>query len=309
MMLKARTLTALRTFEAVGRRMSFSAAACELCVTTGAVSQQVRKLEEELGKPLFIRRARSLELTPEGDNLLQITRQSLRTLSQAVAEIQQNAGDSIITLTVIPSLAFHWLIPRLADFHRRYPGIRVEVKAVPDVIDSASEDSVLVIDYSPEADIPGWSSRLLMKEYLLPVIAPDYLAGRDWSLPDSWQQVALLHDTQAWPDAGRHAEWAYWLQHIRQSQSTELVHIPAIDEKVQHYYFNRVDMAVEAAAAGLGVAMARKAVLTDLLDKGRLQAPFPAVPSPARYYLRQRAQCFEDKTASLLIDWLSGQVL
>ena len=297
-MLKAQTLTALRTFEAAGRLMSFSQAAEELCVTTGAVSQQIRKLESELGTALFIRKSRSMVLTDAGEALLETTRQSLSALTLAVQAVQAGPKERILRLTATPSFAFHWLIPRLADFHQRYPTLRVEVRAVPAVLDRANTDFELAIDYSPSDTYRGYSSQLLLAETLLPVMAPTYRADFDCSSADDWRDVALLHDTEAWPGAERHAEWRYWLE----AQGLGGVTVE------QDYYFNRVDMAIEAAAAGLGVAMARKAVVQEALASGRLIAPCPALMSPARYHVRVAESQQNDPAVRQLVEWLLSQV-
>ena len=296
-MLKAQTLTALRTFESAGRLMSFSKAAQELCVTTGAVSQQIRKLETELGGALFIRQARSLELTESGEILLTATHQSLNALSIAVENLKHGAKERIVRLTAIPSFAFHWLIPRLAEFHRHSPELRVEVRAVAAALERLDSDFDLAIDYSPDKNSPGFDSRLLCTEALIPVMAPGYREDFDWQDVTSWQGVALLHDTEAWQGADRHVEWQYWLR----AQGLDMGKV------AENYAFNRVDMAVEAAAAGLGIALARESIVEEALNSGRLVAPGPAVPSPASYWLRVPELHKQDKDVQQLIEWLLSQ--
>ncbi len=303
MMLRAQTLTALRTFEAVGRLMSFSQAASELCVTTGAVSQQIRKLETELGVALFIRQSRSLLLTEAGEKLFKVTTQSLTVLSQTVESIKNNLDGRILRLTVIPSFAFHWLIPRLADFHQHYPRLKVEVKAVSGVLDQAHRDFDLAIDYSPSEFAKGFCSELLMAEELIPVMSPSYRPDFDWQVPECWQDIALLHDTEAWQGASRHEEWSYWFR--KQGVLSKNVHKVDVAE---NYYFNRVDMAIEAAAAGLGVALARKAIVAEALNSARLVAPCPVVTSPASYQLIIPEKQKNDPALRQLIGWLNLQV-
>ncbi|MBY4677696.1 LysR substrate-binding domain-containing protein [Marinobacterium arenosum] len=292
--IKAQTLAALRTFEAAGRLLSFSEAARELCVTTGAVSQQIRKLEEQLGVALFERRVRAIALTPAGEELLGVTRRSLESLSLAVERIQRQTAEAAVRLKAIPSFVFKWLIPRLQAFHSRWPDIRVETFADAALLDIAGGDFDLAIDYGRDGHYPGFESHLLLPETLLPVMAPDYMPHTDWRDPQSWRQAALLHDAMPWPGAPKDAEWRRWLDQSGLS---------AVDSSCGHS-FNRVDMAIEAAAAGLGIALARGAVVREALASGRLVAPLPPVAADCTYYLLIPEGTLASAPARLVADWL-----
>ncbi|RAU19474.1 transcriptional regulator [Nitrincola tibetensis] len=296
-MLNARTLTALRIFEVVGRLMSFSRAADELCVTTGAISQQIRKLEEEIGSPLFVRSARSLRMTATGETLFANIVQPLNTLALAVDSVKTRDTERIIRLKATPSFALHWLIPRLTEFHRTHPFIRVEVLAALSVLNDAPLDYDIAIDYSPSHRASEHNVGFMMNEYLLPVMSPHYRSNWDWTAAEAWQDIAFLHDTEAWASADRHSEWNVWLT---QMQIQPL-------QNADHYYFNRVDMAIEAAAAGLGVAMARLSLVQDNLKSGRLIAPCESVISPASYWLRISETRMEDPHILALVQWIGVQ--
>lgn len=292
MKLKAQTLSALKTFEAAARLRSFTDAARELCVTTGAVSQQIRKLEDTLGVDLFIRRSRGIALTPQAQELLVVTQQSLQAI-EAVVDSFRHIGGEEVRLKSTPSFVFKWLIPRLQAFNSEYPDIRVETFADAALLDLEAGDFDLAINYG-FGGYPGFEAVRFMGESLIPVMSPDYQLDIDWQDPDCWQQVNLLHDALPFPDAERDAEWRYWLNASGLS---------AVDSARGHY-FNRVDMAIAAASAGLGVALARHSLVEDELATGRLVAPLPAIESESSYYLLIPHAVRNSLSVSRLKSWL-----
>ncbi|MGB0468669.1 MAG: LysR substrate-binding domain-containing protein [Pontibacterium sp.] len=295
--LNARTFASLIYFEACGRLLSFTDAARELCVTTGAVSQQIRKLETEIGVVLFTRYPRGIALTPAGERLLSVTRQSVSSLVTILEELQKKPADDVVRLKSTPSFVFKWLIPKLQEFNRQYPEIKVEAYADAALLDLAGADFDLAIDYSQGLYL-DFEATLLLRESLLPVVSPNYRPEIDWQSPDIWQQVSLLHDAMPWAEASRDAEWTYWLERSALKQvSYERGH-----------YFNRVDMAIAAADAGLGVALARSALVEEELASGRLIAPFKAVASCCDYYLLMPGERVVSANAYILRDWLLAQV-
>jgi len=136
------SLTSLRAFEAAARLLSFTLAAEELFVTQGAVSRQIKALEEYLATPLFVRRARALELTPTGDAYYQSLRQALDLMEQATQRAVGDNGERILTLSVLPTFAVSWLMPRLSDFNARYP--RIEIRMIA---------SILPVDFRSDVDV------------------------------------------------------------------------------------------------------------------------------------------------------------
>jgi len=292
MKLKAQTLAALKTFEAAARLQSFTDAARELCVTTGAVSQQIRKLEEALGVELFVRRSRGIALTSQAQELLAVTQQSLQAIEKVIDSFNQLSGDQV-RLKSTPSFVFKWLIPRLQAFNSIYPEIRVETFADAALLDLNAGDFDLAINYG-FGNYPGFEAVRFMGEHLVPVMSPDYLPEIDWQDPASWQQVNLLHDALPFPDAERDAEWRFWLNKVGLSE---------VDSSKGHY-FNRVDMAIAAASAGLGVALARQSLVAEELQSGRLVAPLGAVESDSSYYILIPHAVRNSPSVTRLKNWL-----
>ncbi|WP_188862419.1 LysR substrate-binding domain-containing protein [Marinobacterium nitratireducens] len=294
-MINAQILAALRTFEAAAGELSFTRAAARLSVTTGAVSQQIKHLEDQLGFRLFDRLPRGLRLTAEGQQLFAVVHRCLLDLDSCVQRLQHQLLEGQIRFRSTPSLLFKWLVPRLHRFHARFPDIHVETFAEESLLKTEPQAYDLAIDYS-FGEYRGLESELLLAETLFPVVSPDYAGGRDWRDPSSWRDATLLHDSRPWRDAARDAEWRYYLDQAG---------LTTVDSARGHY-FNRADLAIEAAAAGLGVALARGSLIDNDLESGRLVAPLPAVDSCCAYYLVHRAGVLEDARIRVFYDWLRG---
>jgi LysR family glycine cleavage system transcriptional activator len=292
-MINAQTLAALRTFEAASRALSFTRAAEELHVTTGAVSQQIKHLEAQLGFRLFERLPRGLNLTGEGQQLFVVVHKCLLDLDGCVQRLQRGMLEGEIRFRSTPSLLFKWLVPRLHLFQAGYPDIRVETFAEESLLRTEPRDFDLAIDYS-FGEYRDLVAVPLLAETLFPVASPDYAAGRDWKDPASWQDMTLLHDSMPWREARRDAEWRFYLDQAG---------LGAVDSDRGHY-FNRADLAMEAAAAGLGVALARGCLIDEDLDRGRLVAPLPALPSCCTYYLIHRPGALDNARLRVFFDWL-----
>src|SRR6188768_1770577 len=132
-------LNALRAFEAAARHLSFKNAARELHVTPGAVSHQVKQLEESLGMPLFRRLTRALELTPDGNALLPKVQEGLRNLAEAVERVRSRGEARTLTVMAPPNFAARWLVPRLASFTEQNPGLDLHLASRPSMIDGRDD--------------------------------------------------------------------------------------------------------------------------------------------------------------------------
>ena len=297
--LKNNMASSLLTFVEVGRYGSLTKAAKAKCLTTGAVSQQLLQLENNLGLQLLNRHSRGVTLTESGQLLYRVALSSFEDIDTVLASLQSKPSlHSEVRLKLTPSFAFKWLVPRLEDFHRQYPDVQVQTFAEGALVDHTSRDFDLAIDYGsiPYRDT---DAKLLMEERLVPVMSPQYLQERDWLLAskqrsDRWEDVTLLHDAQSWDSAPRDYEWAYWAQENGLSFSTDKGH-----------FFNRTDMAMSAAEAGVGIALAREALIQDEIKSGRLVAPFPSISAKAGYFLLSHttssaAECFSQ--------WMKQQV-
>lgn len=297
-MLKSHQVASLHTFMQVAQYPSFSLAAAALHLTTGAISQQMLQLEAQLGFSLFERHSRGVRLTEAGRLLLNTVQRSYQDIEQTIRGLTPSAERKEIRLKLTPSFAFKWLVPRLEDFYRRHPEIQIQSFAEGALVDSDRRDYDLAIDYGM-LPYPRRDAQLLMEEFLLPVMSATYLAAhpwlqQDWTNSADWQQVVLLHDAMPWANAARDQEWHYWAKQM------EIV----LPERRDHY-FNRTDMAMSAAEAGVGIAMARMALLSNEIDSGRLVTPFAPIPAKAGYFLITHQA---SEATQVFTDWLYQQI-
>src|SRR5215469_7454612 len=206
-------LDSLRAFEAAARRLSFTQAAEELYVTQGAVSQRVKALENDLKVQLFRRLTRRLELTAEGERLALGVREGLERIVNAIADIDSQAKGRALTVSVLPSFAARWLMPRLPRFHELHPEIDVQVVADgrPLDLDLSGLDSAIRFGHGK---YPGLQTVYLMPDSVVPVCSPKLLAGRaPIRTVADLMALPLLHDTPTESDHSK-SDWASWLAHV-----------------------------------------------------------------------------------------------
>lgn len=298
-LLTASLLAWLRCFEAAARCLNFTRAASELCVTQGAVSQQVKQLEEWMGRPLFLRSPRALVLTPEGVWLAAVLRESFQNLEETLARLRVKPAGGPWKLSCAPSFAMGWLTPRLGDFFRAHPEVELRVVGEFQALDKnrmAQDDVAAAIRYDP-GRYTDLQATAFMDEWLLPVASPAFMAAHPGlRTPADLKASMLLHDDNVWDGASPHVEWEQWLAQAG---------VP-IGDLGQGHHFNLSQLAVGAALAGHGVAMGRAALVLDDLQSGRLVAPFGRpIASPAAYQFVEPPQA-RPHTA-LVRDWLVAQ--
>lgn len=297
-MLKSSQVSALHTFMLVAQYPSFSAAAKELHITTGAISQQLLQLESKIGFSLFERHSRGVKLTEAGETLRAVVQRSFHDIEESLHNLEQRENRKEIRLKLTPSLAFKWLLPKLEDFYHQNPDIQVQLFAEGALVDSERKDFDLAIDYGP-FPYNRKNSELLMAESLLPVMSPSYLKAHPWledisNNQNYWDEVNLLHDAMPWAKAPRDYEWLYWASEMGVEIST-----------LKGHFFNRTDMAMSAAEAGVGIAMARSMLLQNELETGKLISPFNPIPANAGYFLITHNP---NETTATFTQWLKGQV-
>lgn len=256
-------LNALRVFESAARHLSFSRAAEELAVTPGAVSQQIRQLEDIIRAPLFKREAKGLQLTDLGRSAMPLVAEGLDRLRDASALMREPPRRRQVSISVAPSFASKWLMPRMDDFHRHHPEVEVWVSAdmAPVAFDQGQID--LAIRYGP-GHYPGHVSERLLIESVLPVCAPALMQGANpIRTPADLVHHVLLHDMSGDGDPGR-PDWPMWLmaRGVRHADAR------------RGSRFNQSAMLIEAAVAGRGVALAKRTLAQADLAAGRLIAPF-----------------------------------
>ena len=184
-------LSALRAFEAVARRLSFSRAAEDLHVTPGAVSQQIRSLEELLGESLFVRTKRSVALTDVAMQMLPDIQAGLETLSRAINSKATSSSGKTLTISVAPSFASKWLLPRLAEFSDQHPDIDLRISATVALADFRRDKVDLAIRLG-RGSYPDLHAERLFGETLAPLCSPKLLKAKGrLKKPDDSEQVSV----------------------------------------------------------------------------------------------------------------------
>lgn len=287
------SLNALRAFEAAARLGSMSLAARELHVTHGAVSRQVRALEEALGQPLFARHGRGVALTASGQALHESCTGAFGQLRQTWNRLQQAHAGSAFVLGCSGSVLARWVIPRLERLRRDLPNLTLHLSVLEEPADESigEVDAMLLLAAPPWPTL--WQAHELAPEYIGPVLSPRY-PGAERLREQPAQALCdepLLHTAsrpQAWPD------WARAMglppESLQQTQA------------LPHLYF-----LLEAAAAGLGVAIAPQPLVADDLAAGRLIAPWGFRPTPASWALCAAKQA-SDPRLNELANWLRREL-
>jgi LysR family glycine cleavage system transcriptional activator len=255
-------LNSLRAFEVVSRHESFRAAAEELHVTAAAVSQQVKTLEDHLGRRLLRRHSGGYSLTPDALAGLEHLRDGFDQLSSAVATMSA-AGQRVLTVSAVPSLAAGWLVPRLHRLRDQYPELDVLLHASRELVDLQHSRVDVGIRYG-SGGYPGLISERLFVDEIFPVYNPKLLKGRARLMrPGDLRGQPLIHTDWA-PDSGH---WPGWMDWLRAAGVTDV-------NVSKGLRFSDGALAIQAAAAGQGVALASKALALEHLAAGGLVAPF-----------------------------------
>jgi LysR family glycine cleavage system transcriptional activator len=255
-------LPALRTFEVAARHLSFTKAAAELHITQGAVSQQIKQLEASLGFALFHRGPRSLTLTEKGEELAATAEIAFRRLFDKIEELRQEEEGGILTVSVSPSLAVKWLIPRLGRFYQLHPQVDVRIRPDPLVIDVQAEaDTVDMAIRFGQGPFPGLAAVPIMHETVFAVASPDLLAkGPPLRHPRDLHRHVLLHSESTRIEVNSMANWEVWLA---------LLNVTGVNAKTGPTYPSSY-MLLQAAIHGQGVALTWAALADDDLRAGRL---------------------------------------
>lgn len=284
------SLLGLRAFEAAARHLSFTRAAEELHVTQGAVSHQIRALEEELGYPLFRRLPRRVVLTEEGQLLAQSLSAAFEEVDAALASLRRRQRRGWLTVSASPSFAVKWLVPRLDDLRERHPELEVRISATDRLVDPRREPVELCVRYG-EGDYPGLDVAPLVTDMVFPVCSPA-LAAR-LKQPQDLLRHRLLHD-EMFPDHPDRPGWERWAR------------LAEVDlSGAAHARFSHASMALEAAAAGQGVALGRSSLVLADLTEGRLVCPLgPGFVSPFSYWLVAAPGLLAQPRIKVLADWL-----
>ncbi|PST26410.1 LysR family transcriptional regulator [Mesorhizobium plurifarium] len=282
-------LNGLRAAEAVGRLGSLAAAAEELGVTPGAVSQQVAKTEAQLGRTLFERTPRGLAVSDSGRALLTRLSSAFRELAEAVAQARRR-DESVLTVSVAPVFAARWLVYRLDRFAERHPDIRLRIDATTTLADLETSDVDLGIRVGA-GRWPGVRSELLLEQEVFPVCSPALATGL--------REPADILKLPAVIDAHAMFSWELWLRTAGLSGAAMTV----------RHTFNDASLALDAAIAGQGVMLAWQTLAGYALLKGSLVAPFGIrARTGFGHYFVTSATRRESKGAAAFKRWVREEV-
>jgi len=288
------SLDLIRGFVAVGRRMSITQGANDLCITQSAVSRQVRTLEDALGVKLLMRGHRAIAFTPEGERLFRAADIALQNLQDAVTAVRAESARHPVTITCTIGIAGLWLLPRLRDFQEKHPGIDVRIAASERVEDLRGEGIDLAIRYSSKKNVPDGAEKLF-DEIVVPVAHPQLGLDAIDSPSVLGQQVLLEFD-------GSHVPWLKWQEWLA-SQGWGSV------KPKSTLRFNQYDQVIGAALAGQGVALGRLTLLGPILAEGRLRvlrAPKTGLSTSYAYWLL-RARQNPRPDVAITASWITEQ--
>jgi LysR family glycine cleavage system transcriptional activator len=289
-------LSALRAFEAVARTLSFTGAAKELHVTPGAISQQVRALEEQLGTALFRRSRRNVSLTAAGNSILPDVQAGFASLSRVLDDSLRPRHGNTLTISVAPSFASKWLLPRLPEFTARFPDIELRISATVALADFTTEEVDLAIRFG-SGKYGALKAELLFREALCPMCSPKLVTPkRPLNSPHDLRHFRLLHDLSI-PGRQNEGAWAQWLK---------LAGAPEVNAN-GGTRFSLAELALQAAVDGTGVVLGRLALAEKDLLEGRLYRPFkPVLPLDMSYYLVMPRKNHERPEIQSFRVWLRG---
>lgn len=252
-MQKLPPLAGFKAFEVAARHQSFTKAAEELNVTQAAVSQQIKQLEYHLGFDLFIRRPRQIALTEKGAGLAMTVRKALADIGEKITSLQSNANEELLSISVVPSFAMSWLIPRITDFNACHPNIDLRIHTSEDNVDLALDGFDLTFRIAKAPD-PNLDCTLLSTGHAIPVYSPKLIKEGKHRLEfDDLCCFTLLHRTDVDP-------WRQWLE--RHGLTCDCYNFGSS--------YNRSGALVMAAVAGQGVAMVPAVLASFEVEQGNL---------------------------------------
>lgn len=285
------SLPLLCAFEAAARTGSVSAAGRELSLTQGAVSRQIRALEEQLKVTLFHREHQKIRLTAAGETYAREIRDALRKISAASLNVRALPFGGTLSLAVLPSFGVKWLAPRLPRFHLRHPNIGLHLFTRPTRFDFPLEAIDAAIHFG-EADWPGAELERLCGEVLVPACSLAMRQAHGFALPGDLLQAPLLHQTTR-PDA-----WERWFDANDVEAGT-----------IHGTLFDQFLTAAEAAAAGLGLALLPDFLFAEEFAAGRLVPAVEArTPSAGSYWLAWPAGRGDHPPLRAFRDWLLAEM-
>ncbi|MBU2514502.1 LysR family transcriptional regulator [bacterium] len=301
MLEKISSLEAIRYFEASARLLSFTKAGEELHISQSAISQKIISLENSLGFKLFHRRPRKLTLTPDGEKLFNASREALGILTNTLRSINTRTLEGSLSVVAAPSIVSKWLLPKLPRFYLKHPEIELAIKVNIELANPASwlpdfksYNTDIAICFG-KLDLEELSFIYLFDDYLFPVCSPGFLKENPISAPQDLNKVPILKDSN--PKDFFTCNWNEWFQKLG---------IKDVDIS-RGYSFNRLDLLIQSAINGQGVALGRHSLVADDIEEGRLVKLFNEVPS-GQFHLVTLSKLAENLRIKAFIDWMKGEI-
>jgi LysR family transcriptional regulator, glycine cleavage system transcriptional activator len=288
----ARTLPSLRglhVFEVAARHLSFVKAGDELCVSHGAVSRQIRQLEETLGLALFERRNRAVHLTADGHHLYEACTRALAAISHAVQKLRSPEVNLPLVVSCEPTIAIRWLIPRLPSYREQFPSQQIHLLTAGGAVDFVKDRVDLALRRN---DFP-WAQECVVErigpELMGPVCQPKAAQALELDKPKT--SMRQLHSRT------RANGWSVWSAAAKQRLAFDS------SEYFEHFY-----LSLQAASSGLGMALGSIYMVEDDIRDKRLVAPFGFLPDGSDYVLLSPVSFEQDKRRLVFLDWLRYQM-
>lgn len=260
------SLSALRAFEAAARHGSLSAAARELNVTHAAIAQHVRSLEAHLSETLTFRQGRGIGVTDAGQQLAESLSAGFGLISDGVEALRDRQCARPLNLSVTPSFAEHWLMPRIGDFWARHPGVSVNINPDIAVVDLKRDGFDLAIRYG-DGNWPGVEATVLLPGEFWVVAHPDLVTE---------PEIGSLQDLLALP----------WLLETQMTETRRLLEADGLDlSEVDLTDLNTNSLVLSAVVAGLGIAVQPKSLVAREVEQGRLRLLWTLNPEKTAYHL------------------------
>lgn len=291
-------LNSLKIVESAARHRNFTRAGEEQFITASAVSQRVKSLEDQLRFKIFLRGGNAVSLTPEGETYVSRVREALERIVAASMEATGQSQEHVLKISVLPTFAARWLFPRLPLFQRQYPDIEMRVSTSYATHEFSTSDFDVEIRYG-DGRFPELSADLLFKEDLTPVCSRklfhEILGNKPLSKvkPEDLRHFTLLHSDTCTQN------WQSWL---------DFAGAGSVLHETKSIYFDSCMMSYEAAAAGLGFAVANRAYMASDIRAERLVAPFAVHhPNTAGWYFVCPDKTLPARKVSLFKQWIAAE--
>lgn len=280
-------LNPLKAFESAARLLSLTAAAEDLNVSQVAVSRQVKVLEDYFGVALFKRLHRGIELTAEGKELYEGVHDAFQEISEAARKVSRRGRREILSIQSYTTFSQRWLIPRLADFHKKFETTEVRLSSSLSPVNFEVQNIDAAIK-SGFGDWPELHAEKLVDIELVPVCSPEFLETNQLESPEDLKKITLLHSM------ARNHDWEGWFKFMGMKMGSH-----------KGISFDNSSSAYEAATMGMGVALAVKVFVEALIEKGDLVVPFSeSYMTGESYYLIWSNKMAPSYTLLNFLEWI-----